>query len=109
MLRPLKPYFSFKSFPVLLLLFLLFSCETEKENKADSFQTHFERTDGEETATYLQTIDFYIRLAKEFPEINIQTMGETDSGYPLHIVNLQSRWRFQFSENRGGQDRDVDQ
>lgn len=86
MLRFFKNHLSINALFALLFLWLLVSCETEKKDKAASFPTHFEQTDGVETATYLQTIDFYIRLAKEFPEINIQTMGETDSGYPLHIV-----------------------
>ena len=52
------------------------------------YKTVFESTDGEETATYEETISFYIRLAKEFPEVNIQTIGETDSGFPLHMVTF---------------------
>jgi len=98
MLRFSKNYFSIKALFTLLFLCLLVSCETEKEDKAASFPTRFEQTDGEETATYLQTIDFYIRLAKEFPEINIQTMGETDSGYPLHIVTYNPDGDFNFQK-----------
>ena len=67
---------------------LLVSCETKKENEAINFPTHFEITAGEETATYQQVVDFYIKLAKEFPEINIQTIGATDSGYPLHVITM---------------------
>ena len=74
----------------------MLSCETEQEDKNADFQTHFEQTDGEETATYLQTIDFYIQLNKEFPEINMQTMGETDSGYPLHIITYNPDGDFNF-------------
>ncbi|WP_373516404.1 M14 family metallopeptidase [Pricia sp.] len=85
----------------LLALFLLVSCETEKEDKAADFQTHFEETNGEETATYPQTVDFYIQLAKEFPEINMQTMGETDSGYPLHIVTYNPDGDFNFQKIGG--------
>lgn len=80
------------------LIGLSFSCESEKEDGAAPFPTHFEQSDGKETATYLQTIDFYIRLAKEFPEINIQTMGETDSGYPLHIVTYNPDGNFNFQK-----------
>ena len=58
-----------------LLLLVFISCETQPEDKIGEFQTHFEITEGKETATYLQVIDFYIQLAKEFPEINIQTLG----------------------------------
>ena len=58
------------------------------EEKVEIYKTVFESTDGEETATYEETISFYIRLAKEFPEVNIQTIGETDSGFPLHMVTF---------------------
>ncbi|MGB5821210.1 MAG: M14 family zinc carboxypeptidase, partial [Saonia sp.] len=84
-------------FITFLAVVLLLSCETKKEDKVGSFQTHFEASDGKETASYLQVIDFYIQLAKEFPEINIQTIGDTDSGFPLHIVtfNLDGDFNFQ--------------
>lgn len=82
----------------LLVLGLFVSCETKREDKTADFQTHFEQTGGTETATYLQTIDFYIQLDKEFPEINMQTMGETDSGYPLHIVTYNPDGDFNFQK-----------
>ncbi len=82
---------------VLLFLFV-FSCETRPEDEEESFTTHFESSEGKETATYLQTIDFYIQLAKEFPQINIQTIGETDSGLPLHIVTFNSESDFNFQK-----------
>ena len=86
-------------FAVILFLSIVFvSCETEPDDKTADFQTYFEQTDGLETATYLQTIDFYIRLDKEFPEINMQTMGETDSGYPLHIVTYNPDGDFNFQK-----------
>ncbi|TAI48163.1 hypothetical protein EW142_08550 [Flagellimonas allohymeniacidonis] len=69
-------------------MFLMFSCETKPEEEVATYQTTFERSEGLETATYQETIDFYITLAKEFPEIHIQTIGETDSGLPLHVVTF---------------------
>lgn len=97
---------SMKSYLKLLTVTLLFfSCETEPEDKVANFQTHFELSKGTETATYLQTIDFYIQLAKEFPEINIQTIGETDSGYPLHIVTFNPEGDFNFQKI--GQDNTI--
>lgn len=77
-----------KLFLALLFLLVFASCETKPKDETISFPTHFEMTNGEETATYLQVIDFYIQLAKEFPEINIQTIGATDSGNPLHMVTF---------------------
>jgi len=81
-----------------LLLVFLFSCETPTQDKIADFQTHFELKNGEETATYAQTIEFYINLAKEFPEINIQTIGNTDSGFPLHMVTFNYEGDFNFQK-----------
>jgi hypothetical protein len=82
----------------ILCLFLVLSCETKPEDEALNFPTHFEISKGLETATYLQVIDFYIQLAKEFPEINIQTIGKTDSGNPLHIVTFNTESEFNFKK-----------
>ncbi|MEB8330629.1 M14 family metallopeptidase [Flavobacteriaceae bacterium KMM 6897] len=78
------------------ILFLLLSCEKKIEDKIAEYPTPFEKSNGNQTATYPEVIDFYIQLAKEFPAINIQTIGETDSGNPLHIVtyNLDSDFNF---------------
>ena len=84
-------------FTLLLVLFFS-SCKTEQEDEATSFPTHFETSNGTETATYLQVVDFYIQLAKEFPEINIQTIGETDSGHPLHVVTYNTDGDFNFQK-----------
>lgn len=82
---------------LLVFIFLVtLSCEDKKEDSVADFITHFELTNGSETTTYLQTIEFYIQLAKEFSEINIQTIGETDSGYPLHLVTFNSDADFNF-------------
>ncbi len=81
-----------------LIILLLFCCESKQEDKAVNFPTHYELSEGMETATYLQVIDFYIQLAKEFPEINIQTIGDTDSGYPLHVATYNSDGNFNFKK-----------
>jgi hypothetical protein len=82
----------------LFLLLCVISCETKKERKIENIKTVFERSNGEETATYLQIIDFYIQLAKEFPEINIQIIGQTDSGNPLHVVTYNPEGDFNFQK-----------
>ena len=81
-----------------LLLFYFISCKDKPEEKAGEFPTYFEISKGTETATYLQVIDFYIQLAKEFPEINVQTVGETDSGHPLHIATYNPDGDFNFNK-----------
>ncbi|WP_252730029.1 M14 family metallopeptidase [Zobellia uliginosa] len=94
---------SIRTTPFLLTIFFIvvlicYSCETEQEDKTADYKTHFELSNGTETATYLETIDFYIHLAKEFPEINMQTIGETDSGYPLHIITYNPDGDFNFQK-----------
>lgn len=79
---------------------LLISCKKQTENEAIDFPTQFESSNGSETATYDETIAFYIKLAQEFPEINIQTIGTTDSGKPLHIVTFNKDGDFNFKKIR---------
>ena len=84
---------------VLILLIIVFvSCKEQVADEQESFITPFETSKGIETATYEQTIAFYKELAREFPEINIQTIGNTDSGLPLHIVTFNSESDFNFQK-----------
>ena len=62
------------------------------------FITVFEKSNGTETATYQQTISYYEKLANTYPEINIQEIGETDSGEPLHLVTLNPDKEFDFTK-----------
>ncbi|WP_435137565.1 M14 family metallopeptidase [Formosa sp. A9] len=64
----------------------------------NTFLTHFEKSNGTETATYQEVIQFYETLAKSFPEIHIETVGQTDSGKPLHLITLNPDKDFNFSE-----------
>ena len=82
----------------LLLFFSLISCENKIEDTKTDFPTPFETSNKTETATYEQVIDFYIKLAKEFSTINIQTIGTTDSGKPLHVVTFSSKGDFDFKK-----------
>ena len=73
-------------FYLLASTFFLLSCEETITEDEKSFATVFEKSTGNTTATYSEVIDYYLQLAKTFPEINVQTIGETDSGNPLHLV-----------------------
>ncbi|WP_452226095.1 M14 family metallopeptidase [Lacinutrix cladophorae] len=84
----------------LLLLIILTSCSSEKNKSNFDFTTTFEKSQGTETASYKEVIQYYSQLAEEFPEISIQAIGETDSGKPLHIVTLNYGKSFNFSEIR---------
>jgi hypothetical protein len=89
-----------KTLPIRLLIVLITTCffsfEKETENSDIEYPTPFETSKGMETATYKQVIAFYIKLAKEFPEINIQNIGSIDSDKPLHIVTYNMDGDFNF-------------
>ncbi|MCE2611423.1 M14 family metallopeptidase [Flavobacteriaceae bacterium D16] len=89
-----------KVFIVLFLSGLIWSCDTRVENEVLNYKTPFELGSGNETPTYDQILDFYIRLAKDFPEINIQSVGETDIGLPLHVVTFNPDGDFNFAKIR---------
>ncbi|MFP4847251.1 M14 family metallopeptidase [Winogradskyella sp. PE311] len=76
-----------------ILLLIVASCADNIDKKTSiksdiDFTTVFEKSNGLETATYHETIQYYSDLANNFDEISIEAIGETDSGNPLHIVTL---------------------
>jgi len=87
-----------KTASFLLLIILIISCEKKIENTKADFPTPFETSNKTATATYDEVIDFYLQLSKEFSSINIQTIGATDSGKPLHIVTFSSKGDFNYQK-----------
>ncbi|MEL6135421.1 MAG: M14 family zinc carboxypeptidase, partial [Bacteroidota bacterium] len=54
---------------------------------AQSLSTPFEKSQGTETATYAEAIDFYKRLTTAYPErTRLLTYGTTDAGKPVHLL-----------------------
>ncbi|NRT11953.1 M14 family metallopeptidase [Flavobacterium sp. 14A] len=84
-------------FPTVLLFLLSCYCFAQK-NKI--YDTTFEKGNGNQTATYNETIAYYNLLAKDFKTISIQEMGLTDSGEPLHIVTYSANGDFDFDSVR---------
>ncbi|WP_051229610.1 M14 family metallopeptidase [Psychroserpens burtonensis] len=85
---------------IIVLSLCVWSCSTKSDTKTYDFTTQFEKSEGLETATYKETIMFYERLAATFSEVKIDSIGETDSGKPLHIITLNPDSNFDFSEIR---------
>lgn len=81
----------------IVILLLILSCSSKKDH---DFTTVFEKSNGLETATYKETIQFYKNLAESYASVAIDSIGETDSGKPLHIVTLNGDGSFNFSELR---------
>ncbi|MGO4821296.1 MULTISPECIES: M14 family metallopeptidase [unclassified Flavobacterium] len=66
--------------------------------KNSAYATAFEKGNGNQTATYQQTIAYYQSLAKAFPTIQMEEKGLTDSGEPLHIITFNPEKNFNFDE-----------
>jgi len=54
----------------------------------------FEKASGMESATYSEIVEWYKALEKGSKIISLRMMGETDAGYPLHLVMLSSDGKF---------------
>ena len=66
------------------IIILLTSCNSQKEKP--TLTTLFETSKGTQTPEYKDVISFYKNLAKAYPTISITQEGQTDSGYPLHVI-----------------------
>lgn len=88
-----------RTFLLLLTAIVLISCETTvSEKTSNGLETTFETSNGLETGTYNEVIEFYIQLAKNYSEINVQTIGDTDSGRPLHLVTFNTDGDFNYQK-----------
>ena len=81
-----------KFFAFFFLLFAIGSF-AQKNNKYDTF---FEKGNGNQSASYQETIAYYKLLADDFPTIEMQKMGLTDSGEPLHMIVFNPEKQFDF-------------
>lgn len=76
-----------RKFLFLLFVILIF-------NAADAQQCRYEKTNGLESATYFEAIDWYKNLDKISTKVLVKEMGMTDAGYPLHLVMLSNDGKF---------------
>jgi hypothetical protein len=75
---------------MIILAFLNVSCKEESSEKFD-YKIRFESTNGRETATYDEMMEFYQAAAKFSTKVELKAMGRTDSGMPLHLVTFTNR------------------
>lgn len=78
---------------VISFIFLTFSFTITRAQ-----QCRFEKSDGAETATYYEAIDWYKQLDKRSPLVLVKEMGGTDAGYPLHLVLVSGDGKFDVAE-----------
>lgn len=84
----------------LVYLFYFIGLFTSNAQKSNDFTTIFEQSNGMDSATYAETIDFYQKLADFYPEISLKEMGKTDSGLPLHLIIFNTDKEFDFKKIR---------
>lgn len=77
------------------LVLILFSLQLMAQNN-DKYLTPYEKGNGNQTATYAETIAYFKMLDNSFESIQMITMGLTDSGEPLHIVIFDPQKNFDF-------------
>lgn len=69
-----------------LTLFLLSILPAIAFHAVAQYQTRFEKSGGKQTPTYEEGIAYYRQLAQNFPQVQMQEKGPTDSGRPLHLL-----------------------
>ncbi len=65
--------------------------------KNNMYSTPYEKGNGNQTATYAETIAYFKMLDESFETIQMLPMGLTDSGEPLHIVIFDPEKSFDFN------------
>jgi Zinc carboxypeptidase len=75
---------------------ILLACLLPLLCAAQDLTTRYEKTAGQQTATYPEVIQYYQLLAKRFPQIHMQAIGTTDAGFPLHLVTYSPQKDFDF-------------
>lgn len=90
----MRPYY------IAVLMLLLSACSSTNKEETEEFRTFFETSEGRETPEYEDVMAYYMKLARTFPDINLQTMEDTDSGHPLHIVTYNPGGSFNFNRIR---------
>ncbi len=61
---------------------------------ANAQQSRFEKTNGLESATYFEAVDWYKKLDKISAKVLVKEMGMSDAGYPLHLVLVSNDGKF---------------
>ncbi|SEC95115.1 Zinc carboxypeptidase [Tenacibaculum sp. MAR_2009_124] len=76
---------------LLLFVIILTACNSKKKESQHDFTTLFEKSKGTETPVYSEVIDYYKSLTDVYSELSVFEIGETDSGFPLHLVVFDSQ------------------
>jgi len=64
---------------------------------AQQITTRYETSKTNETPTYHEIISWWKMMDEKFPQINMLTMGPSDTGFPLHLIILSTDKDFDFT------------
>lgn len=82
-----------------LIHFLLLISLT-KSSLGQNITTKFEQSNGTQTPTYFEIINWWKKLDAQSGKVKMLTMGMTDAGYPLHLVVVSNRGDYIFDNIR---------
>ena len=92
-----------KNTSIFLLLLLFISCSETVDNPDNiDFTTTFEKSNGTQTPTYEEVIQFYKDLDAAYVSIKTYEVGTTDIGEPLTLISFNPNRSFEseFSEKQ---------
>jgi len=79
------------------LAFILFAVQ---DIAAQNITTRFEQSNGTQTPTYFEIIDWWKKLDEKSGKVKMLTMGMTDAGYPLHLAVVSNNGDYNFENIR---------
>lgn len=81
---------------LLLLAFISFSFNLIGQHIA----TKFEQSNGTQTPSYFEIVDWWKKLDEKSGKVKMLTMGMTDASYPLHLVVVANNGDYNFDNIR---------
>ena len=88
-----------RSFRLYFLMgIVILGCTKQIEEPKEELLTPYELGNQNQTSTYEECIAFYKELASSSSKLNIQNIGTTDSGLPLHLVTFNPDSEFNFKK-----------
>ena len=67
---------------------------------SQTIPTRFELSKGKESPTYPQIIEWWKSLDEKFPQVKMQEIGQSDAGFPLHLITVSNDSDFDFGSLR---------
>ena len=81
-------------------IFLLLSLVYSTSVICQQITTRFEKSNGTQTPTYAEIIDWWKKLDTKSGKVKMLTMGMTDAGFPLHLVIVANNGDYNFNNIR---------